>query len=103
MTRDEMNLKYCMDAGIESTAIGARAVLSGLQKGNKKAAEETLNRLYSDWIVKFKKDDGKVSSIKLTGAKNKEDAIKMAAKYASRTLTGYDLQHPVDVIYQKKW
>lgn len=102
MTLQEIKEKYCVDA---MSAIEARGIISGSMKGDKKKAEQELNRIYSEWIVHFKTKDGSKYTMKVNGCRNEKEAFSMALKKAVSNGNGNDIDKssPLKVDYQRKW
>ena len=87
------------------TSVEARSILNGSIPGNKQEAEKTLNRLYSEWKVRFKTLDGSLYTTTITGAGDEETAWQVALKCAVANGNGdkIDKSGPMYVKYDKKW
>ena len=83
----------------------ARSILNGSVEGDKEDARRNLNRLYSEWVVKFKTKDGKPYTMKISGAEDEADAWKQAVAYAERNGNGdkIDKTAPLSIDYIQKW
>lgn len=87
------------------TAVMARAILNGSAEGDKEDARRNLNRLYSEWVVKFKTKDGSPYTMKIVGAEDEDQAWKMALKNADKNGGGdlIDKTAPLNIDYIQKW
>lgn len=87
------------------TAVMARAILGGAVEGDKEDARRNLNRLYSEWVVKFKTKDGSPYTMKIVGAEDENQAWKMALKFADQQRKGdlIDKTAPLNIDYIQKW
>lgn len=87
------------------TAAMARAILNGSTEGDKEDARRNLNRLYSEWVVKFKTKDGSPYTMKIVGAEDEDQAFKMALDNADRQGNGdlIDKTAPLNIDYIQKW
>lgn len=83
----------------------ARSILNGSIEGDKEDARRNLNRLYSEWVVKFKTKDGKPYTMKISGAEDEADAWKQAVASAERNGNGdkIDKTAPLSIDYIQKW
>ncbi|MBR4407754.1 MAG: hypothetical protein IKT27_05520 [Clostridia bacterium] len=83
----------------------ARSILNGSVEGDKEDARKNLNRLYSEWVVRFKTKDGKPYTMKISGAEDEADAWKQAVAYAERNGNGdkIDKTAPLSIDYIQKW
>lgn len=87
------------------TATMARAILNGSAEGDKEDAHRNLNRLYSEWVVKFKTNDGSPYTMKIVGAEDEDQAWKMALENAVKNGGGdlIDKTAPLNIDYIQKW
>ena len=83
----------------------ARAILCGAVEGDKDDARRNMNRLYSEWVVKLKTNDGSPYTLNIVGAEDEDQAWKMALKSADRHGNGdlIDRTAPISIDYIQKW
>lgn len=83
----------------------ARAILCGAVEGDKEDARRNMNRLYSEWVVKLKTNDGSPYTLNIVGAEDEDQAWKMALKSADRHGNGdlIDRTAPISIDYIQKW
>lgn len=79
----------------------ARAILCGAVEGDKDDARRNMNRLYSEWVVKLKTNDGSPYTLNIVGAEDEDQAWKMALKSADRHGNGdlIDRTAPISIDY----
>lgn len=87
------------------TAAMAKAILNGSAEGDKEDARRNLNRLYSEWVVKFNTKDGRPYTMKIVGAEDEDQAWKMALQNADKNGGGdlIDKTAPLNIDYIQKW
>lgn len=108
MTRDELNVKYCID---EMTYTKAVRVLQGFEPGDKKAAEKVMNYEEGEWFVSFKDATYPIAHKpwveRVIHCKSQNEAVKKAkAQIVSRGFDKkfeIDLSKPLKVDFKKNW